>query len=149
MAYYFVMGKITDLQLRNWIKAGKALAKSDGDGLTFTLSPAGTAAWVLRYSFGGKKKELSLGRYPSIDLETARRLAEIERARIAAGRDVAAEKRDRKRGAKSAERIEALRQEIAGLESDLRRLRLAIESTKVRLSAARDALRIESEGDEA
>lgn len=48
------MGKLTDVELRNWIKAGKPVAKSDGQGLTFTLSAKGTAAWTLRYFFGGK-----------------------------------------------------------------------------------------------
>lgn len=62
------MGKLTDVELRNWIKAGKPVAKSDGDGLTFRLSAKGTAAWTLRYRFGGKAKELTLGRYPDLTL---------------------------------------------------------------------------------
>ena len=38
------MGKLTDTQLRAWVRAGKPLAgKSDGAGLTFTLSAAGAA----------------------------------------------------------------------------------------------------------
>lgn len=41
-------GQLTDLQLRHWIKAGKPLAKADGDGLTFTFSAAGAAGWILR-----------------------------------------------------------------------------------------------------
>ena len=67
------MGKLTDIELRNWIKAGQPVAKSDGDGLTFTLSAKGTAAWTLRYRFGGKRKELTLGRYPELSLAAARR----------------------------------------------------------------------------
>ena len=66
------MGKLTDVELRNWIKAGQPVAKSDGDGLTFTLSAKGTAAWTLRYRFGGKPKELTLGRYPDMTLTKAR-----------------------------------------------------------------------------
>ena len=56
------MGKLTDVELRNWTKAGQPVAKTDGEGLTFTLSAKGTAAWTLRYSFAGKQKELTLGR---------------------------------------------------------------------------------------
>jgi len=37
------MGKLTDLQIRRWIKAGEPVAKADGDGLTFTLSAKGSA----------------------------------------------------------------------------------------------------------
>ena len=71
------MGKLTDLQIRKWIKAGEPVAKADGDGLTFTLSAKGTAAWVLRYRFGGKGRELTLGRYPDLTLAKARELAAV------------------------------------------------------------------------
>ena len=86
------MGKLTDVQIRNWIKAGDPTAKADGDGLTFTLSAKGTAAWVLRYRFGGKARELTLGRYPDITLAKARELAAEARVHIQQGRDVAREK---------------------------------------------------------
>lgn len=86
------MGKLTDLQIRNWIKAGTPVAKADGGGLTFTLSPKGTAAWVLRYRFGGKGRELTIGRYPDITLAKAREKALEARVEIQQGRDVAREK---------------------------------------------------------
>ncbi len=86
------MSKLSDIQIRKWIKAGQPLAKSDGDGLTFTLSAKGTAAWVLRYRFGGKGRELSIGRYPDITLAKARELATESRAKIQQGADVAREK---------------------------------------------------------
>ena len=41
---------------------GDTVAKSDGDGLTFTLSNAGTASWVLRYRLNGRRKEVTLGK---------------------------------------------------------------------------------------
>ena len=69
------MGTIRDVQVRNWINAGKAVAKSDGDGLTFTLSSGGTASWVLRYRLSGKQRELTLGRYPDVTIAAARKLA--------------------------------------------------------------------------
>lgn len=50
------MGKLTDVQIRHWMKAGVPVAKSDGDGLTFTLSAKGTAAWTLRYYIGAKRQ---------------------------------------------------------------------------------------------
>jgi hypothetical protein len=40
-------GLLSDLQLKQWIKAGKPLSMTDGGGLIFTLSAAGNAAWVL------------------------------------------------------------------------------------------------------
>ncbi len=88
-------GKITDVQLRHWIRAGRPLAKAQGEvaGLTFTLSASGTASWVLRYRFGGKQRELTLGRYPDIGVAEAKRLALAERAKIHQGADPARDKR--------------------------------------------------------
>jgi integrase len=87
------MGRLTDIDLRNWIRAGKPTAKADGEGLTFTLSAKGTAAWTLRYTHGGKEKELTLGRYPDISLAKAREIASAKRVEIQQGVDVAAQKR--------------------------------------------------------
>ena len=86
------MGTLTDIQIRNWIKAGRPVAKSDGDGLTFTLSAKGTAAWTLRYYISAKRKELTLGRYPDTTLSDARKLATEKRAAVQQGADVAREK---------------------------------------------------------
>ncbi len=85
-------GKLTDLQIRHWVKAGVPLAKADGGGLTFTLSAGGSAGWILRYSFGGRRRELTIGRYPDIGLAEARGIATLKRAEVQQGRNPAAEK---------------------------------------------------------
>ena len=87
--------KITDIQIRHWLKAGKPIAKAQGEvaGLTFTLSSSGTAAWVLRYRIGGKQRELTIGRYPEYTIAGAKVAATEARAKIMAGTDVAREKR--------------------------------------------------------
>lgn len=87
-----IMGKLTDKKLQALVKAGGPLSVTDGDGLTFTLSASGTAAWVLRYRINGKRKELSLGRYPTLSLADARTEATKARGKVATGVDVAAEK---------------------------------------------------------
>ncbi|MBL8471887.1 MAG: DUF4102 domain-containing protein [Rhodocyclaceae bacterium] len=89
------MGKLADVQIRHWIRAGKPVARAQGDfpGLTFTLSAKGTASWVLRYRDGGKPNELTLGRYPDFTIATAKTAALEARARIQLGTDVATEKR--------------------------------------------------------
>lgn len=84
---------LTDMQIRRWIAAGDAVAKSDGGGLTFTLSKAGTASWTLRYMLQGRAKELTLGNYPDITLSAARKLASEHRVSVDKGQDPAAEKR--------------------------------------------------------
>lgn len=98
--------KLSDAQLRHWIKAGKPVAKSDGNGLTFTLSAAGTAAWVLRYRFGGTARELTLGQYPDVSVKLARQRAGDARAQVQAGVDVARERQREK--AESAQNFKQL-----------------------------------------
>src|SRR3569833_2803985 len=91
------MGKLTDIQIRAWVKAGNPITgKSDGGGLTFTLSRAGVAAWVLRFRHGGNQPEFSIGRYPDISLAEARVLAAELRRRVQQGEDIAASKQDDK-----------------------------------------------------
>ncbi len=91
------MGKLKDIEIQSWIRAGKPLAgKSDGDGLTFTLSASLTASWVFRFRLGGKQREMTIGNYPTITLKKARELATDARAKVQQGIDVAREKRDHK-----------------------------------------------------
>jgi integrase len=94
--------QLSDIQLRRWIAAKEPVAKSDGAGLTFTLSKAGTAAWVLRYSRAGKPRELTLGNYPDLSLSAARKLAAEHRVSIDKGIDPAAEKQAERFKAKTA-----------------------------------------------
>lgn len=90
------MGKLTDIELRKWIKAAVPVAKSDGNGLYFTMSAAQAkdraGSWIVRYRFDGKGRELTIGRYPEISLAVARGLAMEARAKIQQGSDVSREK---------------------------------------------------------
>lgn len=99
------MGKLTDIELRNWIKAGDPVIKTDGDGLTFTLSAKGTAAWTLRYRIAGQRKELTLGRYPDLSLTKARGLAAEKRVSVSQGVDVALAKQNQKEADKLAAKL--------------------------------------------
>jgi integrase len=90
------MATLSDLQIRALLKANKPIAgKSDGGGLTFTLSGAGVASWVLRYRLAGKAKELTLGRYPDVSLSKARELAAVKRCEVQQVIDVAAVKQQK------------------------------------------------------
>ena len=51
-----------------------------------------SGTWILRYRFGGKPRELTLGRYPDISLAVARMLAAEIRVKISQGADPAREK---------------------------------------------------------
>lgn len=102
------VNKLSDPQLRRWIKAGVPVAKSDGNGLTFTLSAAGTAAWVLRYRHAGKGRELTLGQYPDVSLKLARQRAGDARAEVQNGVDVARERQREKADSAAAKSFKQL-----------------------------------------
>ncbi|ARK40646.1 tyrosine-type recombinase/integrase [Burkholderia pseudomallei] len=87
---------LSDVQLRKWVREGVAIAKSDGGGLTFTLSAAGAAAWVLRFRHGGRRQEVTLGRYPDLALTAARAAAAKRRVALADGINPADEVRKAK-----------------------------------------------------
>lgn len=93
---------LNDIQIKRWIAKGEHVAKSDGGGLTFTLSKGGTASWVLRYAIGGRRKELTLGNYPDLGLAAAREKARAHRVAVDDGRDPAAEKQEQKTRAMAA-----------------------------------------------
>ncbi|MBJ9674518.1 tyrosine-type recombinase/integrase [Burkholderia gladioli] len=87
---------LSDVQLRKWVAANQPLAKSDGDGLTFTLSAAGAAVWVLRFRHGGRRQEVKLGKYPDLSLVAARQAAAKKRVALLDGVNPADEVRKAK-----------------------------------------------------
>jgi integrase len=95
------MGKLTDLQIRNWIKAGEHFEqRSDGDGLTICWPERyAMPFWRLRYRFAGLPRVMQIGSYRDLSLANAREQAKKLRAQIALGADVAAEKQARKKAA--------------------------------------------------
>jgi len=75
------------------VELSMPLARSDGGGLTFTLSSSGTATWILRYRVAGRARELTIGNFPDISLAEARRIAREKRAEIDRAGDPAVDKR--------------------------------------------------------
>lgn len=100
---------LDDVQIRHWLSKREPAAKSGGDGLTFTLSAAGSATWVLRYRYGGRRKELTLGNYPDISLAAARKLAREHRVAVDQGGDPATAKQEAKSRARDASRTPSKR----------------------------------------
>lgn len=80
---------LDDRTLRSLVAKREAVAKADGDGLTFTLSAAGTATWVMRYRIHGRRPEITIGNYPDIPLAEARRISREIRAQVDRGIDPA------------------------------------------------------------
>jgi len=100
---------LDDIQIKHWVNKGAPIARSDGGGLTFTLSATGTATWILRYRMGGgRRKELTLGNYPDLSLAKARQMARVHRVSIDKGEDPAAKKKVEKMQSKMAWTVRVL-----------------------------------------
>lgn len=59
----------------------------DSQGLYLVVSSSGSKHWRMRYSYGGKERKLSFGRYPEVSLKDARRKRDEARIVLAAGAD--------------------------------------------------------------
>lgn len=95
------MGKLSDIQIRNWIKSGERFdMRGDGDGLYLRFREVDAVPiWRFRYRFAGEQRVMNLGSYASLSLADARKTVKELRARVALGFDVADEKQERKRAA--------------------------------------------------
>lgn len=60
---------------------------SDQFGLFLELSPAGGKVWRMKYSFGGKSKDLTIGKYPLFSLTEARESRDTAKKQLADGID--------------------------------------------------------------
>ena len=95
------MGKETDIEIRNWIKAGKRFeGKAFGGGLYLRFREADSGPmWRFRYRLKGKPRVMTLGSYSNLSLAKAREEAKRLSALVELGHDVAGEKQERKREA--------------------------------------------------
>jgi hypothetical protein len=71
---------------------GKDYPKADGNGLCIVVQPNGRKLWRYRYRFAGKAKTLTLGDWPSVSIEQARKRRMGAAELLHAGRDPSAER---------------------------------------------------------
>lgn len=92
------MAKLTDMEIRNWIKAGERFeGRSVGEGLYLRFRATDRIpTWRFRYRFDGKARVMSLGSYGVVSLANARDEVKRLAARVSLGYDVAGEKQQRK-----------------------------------------------------
>lgn len=59
------MGKLNDIQIRNWIKAGEHFdMRGDGDGLYLCYRENyAIPVWKFRYRFAGHQRVMNIGSY--------------------------------------------------------------------------------------
>lgn len=88
------MAKLTDIQIRAWIKAGEHFeGRADGGGLYLCFPPRYSAPfWRYRYRIAGKQRTMLIGSYSDLSLSKARATVKELAAHVALGHDVAGEK---------------------------------------------------------
>ncbi|SHE76491.1 Integrase [Modicisalibacter ilicicola DSM 19980] len=75
------MGSFTAKKIQSLIKDGRPGRYSDGNGLYLMIPRKGAPYWMLRYTFAGKRRELTLDKYADRSLAEAREKAvEVQRA---------------------------------------------------------------------
>lgn len=90
------MGNLNARQVENLTEAG---SYDDGEGLRLIVKPTGRKYWFLRFQLDGKRRDMSLGRFPDLGLKGARIEASASRKLLMAGTDPLAD-RDAQRLAK-------------------------------------------------
>lgn len=78
------MGNLNPKQVENLTEAG---TYEDGDGLRLMVKPDGRKYWVLRFQLDGKRRDMSLGRFPGLSLKGARIEASARRKQLMVGDD--------------------------------------------------------------
>jgi integrase len=68
-------------------------------GLYFIVQPNGKRSWAVRFRLGGRPCKFTIGKYPAIDLKTARERAGVAKDRAVEGKDPAAERKAAKAAA--------------------------------------------------
>ncbi|MGQ7262897.1 tyrosine-type recombinase/integrase [Vreelandella sp. V005] len=87
------MGSFTAKKVQSLIRESKPGRYGDGNGLYLMIPKAGAAYWMCRYTFAGKRRGMTLGKYPQLSLAEAReQVVETQKA-IRNGTDPLAERR--------------------------------------------------------
>jgi integrase len=84
----------TDLMVRKLKPETKKYTRSEGNGFTIRVYPSGVKTWLYVYSVGNSRREMNLGNYPEVTLETARRNFDAARIKVKNSIDPLAEKEE-------------------------------------------------------
>ena len=63
---------VSDIQLKNAKPAEKDYTISVDEGLTLLIKSTGSKLWRYRFSYGGKRGLISVGKYPQVSIKEAR-----------------------------------------------------------------------------
>ena len=84
---------ITDFEARNAKPRDKDYKIRDRDNLYLAVTKAGGKYWRMDYRFGGKRKTLTIGKYPEISVKASREICSQARSDISNGVDPSLKKK--------------------------------------------------------
>lgn len=84
---------LNDQRVRGLIKQRRVGRHAAGNGLYLRVTTEGTGFWVFRYSLQGKRREITLGRYPEVSLADATSQSLQLKTGVRAGTDPLAERK--------------------------------------------------------
>lgn len=82
----------TDTMIKKLKPADAKYVRGEGNGFTIRVMPSGVKTWLYIYAIDGKRREMNLGSYPDVTLETARGKFEDAKKKVKNGIDPVAEK---------------------------------------------------------
>lgn len=85
--------KLNDKQVKSLLRKGEPGRFAAGNGLYFRVSNEGSGFWVVRYTANGKRREITLGKYPELSLANAAAETAKLKAEVKQGIDPLAEKK--------------------------------------------------------
>ena len=84
---------LTVIEIRALKPRNKPYKVADEKGLFILVQPSSALLWRVKFRFRGIEKKLSVGRFPDVSLQDARRLRDEARSKVAEGIDPVAERR--------------------------------------------------------
>ena len=91
------LNKLSDAKVKNAKPTEKPYKLFDGGGLFLLVKPDGGKMWRMKYRVDGKEKLLSLGVYPDVSLEKARKGRYAAREQLAENKDPSLEKQNERK----------------------------------------------------
>jgi hypothetical protein len=85
---------LKELEVKYTHRRQQPFKLSDGGGLHLLVQPNGSKLWRLKYSFDGKEKLLSFGKYPDVTLAVVREKRREAKAKLTEGIDPGAARAD-------------------------------------------------------
>lgn len=85
----------TDTMIKKLKPEDKKYIRGEGNGFTIRVMPSGVKSWLYIYAIDGKRREMNLGSYPDVTLETARGKFEEAKKKVKNGIDPLAEEEAR------------------------------------------------------